>query len=148
MELSIYQILAYVIVILGGITSVIFHIGVKENQHQEIDSEQLIDFRPPTRRISSLFRDSNLYIVCVVYISTRLFCNLSQMYIPYYIHTYLKLPSTNLAVFPLVMYSSSFATSTFIKEINVEFGRKVSIEFIEYFDLCNKICEYFIISYR
>lgn len=112
--------------ILGSVTSLIFHVGVREKNHSysETDQSELLTNSLPSR--GSLFCSRKLYQVACVYVATRLFFNLSQVYIPYYLHAYLKLTSKKLAVLPFVMFISSFMTSAVIKPMNVEFGRKVS----------------------
>ena len=106
--------------------SVLFHIGVKENHYSvEEDRSALVnDSRSSSR--TSLFCSFRLYNVALVYMATRLFVNLNQIYIPYYLHSYLELSSKNLAILPLVMFTSSFLTSAVIKLFNVAYGRKVS----------------------
>ena len=57
---------------------------------------------------------------------SRLLANISQVYIPLYVHeTLLKKPE-NLAVVPLLMYLGSIAASTIVSSLNKNFGRKVS----------------------
>lgn len=104
--------------------SSIFHIGVTEREHSDDEHEQLVE--ASESRVSILKSPRMVNGACV-YMATRLFVNLSQIYIPLYLHSYLKLPSENLAVLPLVMFMSSYVTSFIIKPLNVEFGRKVSI---------------------
>lgn len=105
--------------------SMIFHIGVKEKHNNENDEERLIVSTPGRLSRLSLFRNRKMYTVACIYVTTRLFVNLSQIYIPYYIHTYLRLMSIKLAILPLVMYISSFITSVIIQQFNVVLGRKV-----------------------
>lgn len=57
---------------------------------------------------------------------TRLFVNLSQVYIPLYLHESLKMPATSLAIVPLTMFVSSFIASLIIERLNTKFGRKTS----------------------
>ena len=58
--------------------------------------------------------------------STRLFVNLSQVYLPLYLQESLELRSTYVATIPLVMYSSSFLVSRLMKFLNNKAGRKLS----------------------
>ena len=58
--------------------------------------------------------------------STRLFVNLSQAYIPLYLQITLQLHSSYVATVPLVMFLFGFATSTCMKYINRRVGRKVT----------------------
>jgi hypothetical protein len=73
-----------------------------------------------------LLKDVQLYQVALVYMSTRLFVNLSQIYIPLYLHESLGMGAESLAVIPLVMFLSSFAMSLLVKVLNKKCGRKVS----------------------
>lgn len=82
--------------------------------------------RRNTRTASVLLEDPQLYKVAGVYMPTRLFVNLSQIYIPLYLHESLKMPATSLAVIPLTMYLSSFITSLIIERLNTKLGRKIS----------------------
>ena len=58
--------------------------------------------------------------------STRLFVNLTQAYIPLYLQITLQLHSSYVATVPLVMFLFGFATSTCMKYINRRVGRKVT----------------------
>lgn len=57
---------------------------------------------------------------------TRLFCNLTQAYIPIYLQDSLHLSEESVAYIPLVMYVSGFLTTTILKALNKFIGRKVS----------------------
>ena len=60
--------------------------------------------------------------------TTRLFVNLSQAYIPLYLQITLQLHSSYVATVPLVMFLFGFATSTCMKYINRRVGRKVTFD--------------------
>ena len=64
--------------------------------------------------------------VAIVYVSTRIFNGLNQMYLPLYLQVTLQLPKSSVATIPLVMCLVSFATSTAMKLLNKEIGRKVT----------------------
>lgn len=68
--------------------------------------------------------------VAAVYMSSRLFVNLSQVFIPLYLHETLQMAAQALAIVPLIMFLSSFCTSFLIEFINRKLGRKVSIKFL------------------
>ncbi|KAF2352097.1 Major facilitator superfamily domain [Trinorchestia longiramus] len=72
------------------------------------------------------FKKKQFYLVAVLYMCTRLFCNLSQAYMPIYLQDTLVLSPQSVAYIPLTMYVAGFITTTSIKPINVRFGRKVS----------------------
>lgn len=58
---------------------------------------------------------------------TRLFVNLSQVFIPLYLHETLNMNASALALIPLIMYIGSFTTSLTIEKLNRGLGRKVSV---------------------
>lgn len=58
--------------------------------------------------------------------STRLFVNLSQAYIPLYLQVTLQLPAKYVATVPLTMFLSGFVTSFAMKKINDKLGRKTT----------------------
>lgn len=57
--------------------------------------------------------------------STRLFVNLSQVFIPLYLHETLNMTASSLALIPLIMFLGSFLTSLTIEKLNRGLGRKV-----------------------
>lgn len=59
--------------------------------------------------------------------ATRLFVNLTQVFIPLYLHETLNMAAQALAIVPLTMFLSSFFTSFSIEFLNRKLGRKVSI---------------------
>lgn len=63
--------------------------------------------------------------VAAVYSATRLFVNLSQVFIPLYLHETLSMSASALALIPLVMFIGSFVTSIAIERLNRSCGRKV-----------------------
>lgn len=79
-----------------------------------------------SRTISLILKDIQLYQVACIYMSTRLFINLSQIYVPLYLHISLNMPATSLAIIPLIMYLSSFVMSLIIERLNTKLGRKIS----------------------
>lgn len=103
----------------GILSSGIFHIFVKEIPHST-SGPIIIN----SRSVSSFFNDKKFYLVAGVYMPTRLFVNISQIYIPLYLHESLKMPATALAVIPLIMYLSSLKMSLIIEKINTKLGRK------------------------
>lgn len=58
--------------------------------------------------------------------ATRLFVNLTQVFIPLYLHETLNMTASSLASIPLVIFVGSFITSLTTEKLNRNFGRKVS----------------------
>ncbi|XP_068212734.1 major facilitator superfamily domain-containing protein 12-like isoform X1 [Palaemon carinicauda] len=84
--------------------------------------------KPRRVRMSSTdwLKNAQFYQVAVLYMGTRLFCNLTQAYVPIYLQDTLRLPQTAVAYIPLVMYVSGFLTTTVLKCLNKYVGRKIS----------------------
>ncbi|OXU20901.1 hypothetical protein TSAR_000932 [Trichomalopsis sarcophagae] len=112
---------------IGVLSSIIFHIFVRENNSRDAltgvsQEESQRELQTPF----SIFKDPELYQVACIYMPTRLFVNLTQTYIPLYLHETLQMPATSLAIIPLIMYLSSFKASLAINYINAKLGRKGS----------------------
>ena len=56
--------------------------------------------------------------VAGVYMSTRLFVNLTQAYIPLYLQVTLELDASYVAIIPLVMFVFGLITSSVMKFVN------------------------------
>lgn len=61
--------------------------------------------------------------------ATRLFVNLTQVFIPLYLHETLNMTASALASIPLVIFLGSFFTSLLTEKVNRNFGRKVILTF-------------------
>ncbi|XP_043279350.1 major facilitator superfamily domain-containing protein 12-like [Venturia canescens] len=106
----------------GFVTSLVFHLMVREGQPDVSSGHS----RRTTKTASALLKDIQLYKVAGVYMPTRLFLNISQIYVPLYLHESLHLPATRLAIIPLAIFISSFVTSLIIERLNTKLGRKIS----------------------
>ncbi len=58
--------------------------------------------------------------------TTRLFVNLTQAYIPLYLQITLRLHAQYVAIIPLVMFIFGFLTSIVMKSVNNKIGRKTT----------------------
>ena len=95
---------------LGTVTSILFHATVDEKSckkpiisgYVEMNGESSnLDFVQPMEKLD-WFKEPQFYLVAGVYMSTRLFVNLSQAYLPLYLQESLELRSTYVATIPLV----------------------------------------------
>ena len=77
-------------------------------------------------RIRNWFKEPQLYLVALIYTTTRLFVNVSNSYMTLYLQHSLKLDNIYVAVVPLVMYVTGFLTSIILKFLTKRFGFKVS----------------------
>uniref|UniRef100_A0A1B6M148 Major facilitator superfamily (MFS) profile domain-containing protein n=1 Tax=Graphocephala atropunctata TaxID=36148 RepID=A0A1B6M148_9HEMI len=123
-----FQFVTYTTVVVGTITSILFHLGVKERQQETLlPTEDNVRTQQETGNSTiSLFTQFRLYQVAVLYMATRLFANISQTIFPLYLHDNLMLGGQKIAILPLVMYALSFVMSVLIKPLNKYFGRRVA----------------------
>lgn len=117
-----FQKVVFIGIAVGAVASVLFHIFVKEGSVNNSSGA----LRRNTTSVSALLKDIQLYQVACIYMPTRLFVNLSQIYIPLYLHESLNMPATSLATIPLIMFLSSFVMSLVIERLNTKLGRKIS----------------------
>ncbi|XP_049827163.1 major facilitator superfamily domain-containing protein 12-like [Schistocerca gregaria] len=122
-DLTKFQNVSLIGIGVGAFASLIFHLGVKEAPPR---SDGLMHGPGGRRTALHMLKDIQLYQVAGVYMATRLFVNLSQVYIPLYLHESLSMNAESLAIVPLVMLLSSFGTSLLIKLLNKKLGRKVA----------------------
>nr|CAD7448811.1 unnamed protein product [Timema bartmani] len=107
---------------LGAVTSLVFHLFVKEAPLEDGAHSPVVG--QDKRTTSRVLRDHRLYQVAALYMATRLFSNLAQVYIPLYLHESLGLGAESLAIVPLVMFLASFGMSLVTKILNRKAGRK------------------------
>ncbi|XP_076336067.1 major facilitator superfamily domain-containing protein 12-like isoform X2 [Tachypleus tridentatus] len=119
----------------GFLFSVTFHIFVKEKKpqtHPQTASDE-VDF--DLDHLTHLtwkewFREPQFYQIGLLYMGTRLYVNLSQVYTPLYLQDSLKLETQSIAIIPLVIYVSGFLSSLFVTFINRKLGSKSSGAFV------------------
>ena len=119
-----------VCIIVGSVATLIFHLMTKfpggqtteeeENESQQSHSDQ------NTMTVAKWFQEQQLYQIGIIYMSTRLFVNLSQAYIPLYLQVTLQLHARYVATVPLTIFISGFVTSFVLKKANDQFGRKTT----------------------
>ncbi|NXT29494.1 MFS12 protein, partial [Syrrhaptes paradoxus] len=136
-DVPIFRDLSLMVVGLGALFSLIFHLGTKEKPYaphslpQPDESTPLLQKEPTTPpRPLLMWKDWLLepafYQVAVLYMSTRLIVNLSQTYIAMYLTNSLLLPKKYIATIPLVMYISGFLSSFLMKPVNKWIGRNLT----------------------
>ncbi|XP_046403114.1 major facilitator superfamily domain-containing protein 12-like [Ischnura elegans] len=121
-----FQHIALIGIAIGVITSIVFHAGVKEEREEEDDEGLQLQRRGSIMTASKFLQEGQFYQVALLYMATRLYVNLVQVYVPLYLHKSLLMPAENLAIIPLVMFLSSFVFSFVIKYLNKHWGRKIS----------------------
>ncbi|XP_033750318.1 major facilitator superfamily domain-containing protein 12-like isoform X3 [Pecten maximus] len=144
--------LVFIVVSLGVVVSFLFQIGVKEGvktlSHVEADeaiskslktcssmssstgeSCQTIEISMLRKSLMSWkdwLKEKQFYQVAVMYMCTRLFVNVSQIYLPLYVTETLQMSKVNVAIMPLVVFVSGLFTSLVMKPVNRAIGRKAT----------------------
>ncbi|KAK7075196.1 Major facilitator superfamily domain-containing protein 12 [Halocaridina rubra] len=125
---------ALVCIGVGGLFSAIFHFGVKEppfikpRSTGEVATSDPKSPKQPQQyrkmRKVDWFKELPFYQIAVLYMATRLYVNLYQVYIPLYVQITLDLSESFIATVPFVMYLAGFVGSLVMKQINKKIGRK------------------------
>jgi len=107
-----------------------FHLIVREQSRNNDDEIALAtkSDSPIVKNPSlvSWLLNPKLYFVACVYMATRLFVNLTQSYIPFYLQDSIHVNSTYLAVIPLIQYVTSFLCSFATNFSNRAAGRHLT----------------------
>ncbi|XP_067169039.1 major facilitator superfamily domain-containing protein 12 isoform X3 [Apteryx mantelli] len=138
-DVPVFRNLSLIVVGLGAVFSLIFHLGTKEKPYplgvlpQPEESTPLLHKEPasPPRPLllwKHWLLEPAFYQVAVLYMATRLIVNLSQTYIAMYLTNSLLLPKKYIATIPLMMYVSGFLSSFLMKPVNKWIGRNMGVE--------------------
>ncbi|KAF6720413.1 Major facilitator superfamily domain-containing protein 12 [Oryzias melastigma] len=140
-DVPVFRNLALIVLGIGALFSVIFHLGTTESrkpgskEEEEEEGEEEGERRPllPSSNTSSPFLQwkcwllqPSFYQVALLYMSTRLIVNLSQTYISMYLLNTLQLPKNFIATIPLVMYLSGFLSSFIMKTLSKLIGKALT----------------------
>ncbi|XP_068127274.1 major facilitator superfamily domain-containing protein 12 isoform X2 [Hyperolius riggenbachi] len=136
-DIPVFRTLTLIVVGVGALFSLLFHIGTKEKQNfQQLTETEDVDYIQEENIHSSLpkslllwkhwLREPSFYQVAVLYMCTRLIVNLSQTYIAVFLTSSLHLPKNYIATIPLVMYMSGFVSSFVMKPVNKWIGRNLT----------------------
>ncbi|EGW03121.1 Uncharacterized MFS-type transporter C19orf28-like [Cricetulus griseus] len=132
-DVPVFRNLALMVVGVGAIFSLLFHLGTKEGRRpcpREMEPDEHSPLVAPTARPLLLWkhwlREPAFYQVGMLYMTTRLIVNLSQTYIAMYLTYSLSLPKKFIATIPLVMYLSGFLSSFLMKPVNRRIGRNMT----------------------
>ncbi|KAG5894370.1 Major facilitator superfamily domain-containing protein 12 [Gonioctena quinquepunctata] len=117
-----FQQVVWAVLVFGTFCSSLFHILIHEAENgvgHNVRGGQL------RSSVGDILRNLRVYQIAVVYMSSRLFVNLSQVFVPLYLHESLDMPGSSLALVPLIMFIGSFFTSLFIERVNRWLGRRL-----------------------
>ncbi|KAJ8966997.1 hypothetical protein NQ317_006925 [Molorchus minor] len=118
-----FQHVVWTVLALGSLCSLVFHICIGEVDNGVSNNVRGSHLRTSVR---DLLTNVTVYQVAFIYMTSRLFVNLTQVFIPLYLHETLNMAASSLALVPLTMFIGSFITSMFIEKINRCCGRKLT----------------------
>ena len=99
-DASKFQMIVLILMSIGFVFSLIFHIGVRENDYKmNLNNDtELIDCTSQLKHLKwkHWFRESQFYKVALLYMGTRLTVNLTQVYTPLYLQETLNLPKVKI----------------------------------------------------
>lgn len=108
----------------GIVCSIIFFLNIRELKIQK--NTALSEESMKKSKTMDIFKNVNLYLVGVVYMSSRLFLNLTQVFLSLYLVETLGMVASALALVPLAMYIASFIAAIPVGMITKHVGRKVT----------------------
>ncbi|CAB3378567.1 major facilitator superfamily domain-containing protein 12-like [Cloeon dipterum] len=115
---------------LGSLFSLWFHAGLKEpaSLQQKQSAAKRDKEQPPLlfKSTAAFFKDPRLYQAAVLYVSSRLFTTLSQVFVPLYLDESLGEDAESLALVPLCTFVASFVASLVVKGMNKGLGRMLA----------------------
>ncbi|XP_059487103.1 major facilitator superfamily domain-containing protein 12-like [Neocloeon triangulifer] len=115
---------------LGSLFSLWFHVSLKEppSLQQKQSAAKRDKEQAPLlfKSTSAFFKDPRLYQAAVLYVSSRLFTTLSQVFVPLYLDESLGEDAESLALVPLCTFIASFVASLVVKYMNKGLGRMVT----------------------
>ena len=121
------------VVVAGSLFCVIFHVGTREERVSQSSSDsdetsRLVSLKSDRSPIAwrEWFKEPQFYQIALLYMSTRLVVNVSQVYLPMYVSGSLQLSKRYIAVAPLCMFLASFIASLLVTPIDRLAGRKVT----------------------
>ncbi|XP_066518087.1 major facilitator superfamily domain-containing protein 12a [Hoplias malabaricus] len=134
-DIPIFRNLSLIVLAIGALFSVIFHLGTREGNTErhvgeedgssEGERQPLIPRNTPSTHMQwqDWLKEISFYQVALLYMCTRLIVNLSQTYISMYLTNSLLLPKKYIATIPLVMYVSGFVSSFIMKPFSKLIGK-------------------------
>jgi len=119
-----FQYIVWSVMTLGTMCSAIFYLIIQEPTLNKVSGNHQDNL--PTVSFKKLFLNPNLYMIGTVYMSSRLFINLTQVFISLYLSESLDMVASALALVPLAIYIASFVASFPVGMITKKLGRKIT----------------------
>ncbi|KAH6938147.1 hypothetical protein HPB50_007262 [Hyalomma asiaticum] len=130
----VFRDIVLIVVAIGAFFSFIFHLVVRDpsrggrresrSRHTDEYIRSLVLDRSHHFVWKDWFKEKGFYLVALLYMFTRLYVNLNQVYISIYIQDTLLLRRESIAIIPLVMYVSGLISSLPIKLAAKHIGTK------------------------
>ncbi|KAL5004411.1 hypothetical protein ScPMuIL_017867 [Solemya velum] len=155
-DLPKFRNLTFIVMGIGFVFVMIFHLGVRENKNSRNNSQlgrdALIEANSAEcsllNKVHMNWRDwlkeHQFYQVALLYMCTRLVVNVSQIYLPMYITETLQLDKDSIAIVPLIVFASGFLVSLLMKPLNLLCGRKITFVLGQVFVIGACVWIYFI----
>jgi len=125
-DVSEFRVIVVIALSIGAFFSLIFHLGVDETKENQVNYYQTSQTNsPPAMKAYDWLKEKQFYQVAGLYMSTRLFVNLSQIYLPLWLQDNLCLGADSVAKTPLALFISGFLASLLIGPATQLAGRKV-----------------------
>lgn len=128
-DIESYELLSLVIVCLGCVSAACFHLGTKEESslpHLLHNDSSFTSANCISMSWSDWFKDIHFYQVGLLYMCSRLYINISQIYFPFYIQYSQEFGKRFVAIFPPVVCATGFLISLLmsIPRLNKHLDRK------------------------
>lgn len=123
-DIGKFRVIVWSVMCFGIVCSIIFFLNIRELKIQK--NTALSEESMKKSKTMDIFKNVNLYLVGVVYMSSRLFLNLTQVFLSLYLVETLGMVASALALVPLAMYIASFIAAIPVGMITKHVGRKVT----------------------
>ncbi|CAF1052645.1 unnamed protein product [Adineta steineri] len=147
----IFRTLTFIVIIVGAICMLIFHIGLHESTQPAEDSEQRLQLsltsngRLKRMTWKRFLREKEFYQCAFIWMCARVILNVTQVFLPLYIiDTISTINRVFVAIAPLCSYVSGLLASFPMRAINKRLGRKATIILGLFFTLSSTVLFWFI----
>ncbi|CAF1443130.1 unnamed protein product [Adineta steineri] len=154
-DAHIFQTLTLIVVGIGLICMIIFHLGIKESilpaEETEYRLQLSLTSSGKLKRMTwkCFLREKEFYQCALIWMFTRVILNVTQVFLPLYIiDTISKLNRIYVAIAPLCSYISGLLASFPMRAINKHLGRKVTMILGLIFTLASTFLFWFIFELK
>lgn len=135
-----FQYLALIVIGTGVVFQLIFHVGTNEKGLlREEDVDETVDKNEDKLDWIGYLTCSRFYALAVVYMSTRLTVNMTQVYMPMYITDTLELDKSQIALIPFISFISGFCATFPLRYLSKYLGTYITYLIGSFLILCCSI---------